>query len=75
MSGKRLSTRSLTERIETLTRRKTHLEKEIESELKEGAADIDRVDRLRQETTGLRDAIRVTRTVLSQQRARFGVMS
>jgi len=71
----RLSARSLTERIETLSRRKTNIEREIERELNEGAADAARVSQLRQETTGLRNAIRVTRTVLSQISARSGVMN
>ncbi|MEM9845724.1 MAG: hypothetical protein AAF965_13060 [Pseudomonadota bacterium] len=75
MQRKKLSPRSLTERIETLTRRKTNIEQQIEHELNEGAADAARLTRLRQETTGLRDAIRVTRTVLSQVRARSGIVN
>ncbi|MEM6577679.1 MAG: hypothetical protein AAF678_04245 [Pseudomonadota bacterium] len=75
MNRKTLSTKSLTDRIETLTRRKTNLELQIEYELNEGAAEPDRLTRLRQEMTGLRDAIRVSRTVLSQVRARSGVMT
>lgn len=75
MTRKKLSTQSLTERLETLSRRKTNIEKEIEKELNEGAADEVRLARLRKETTGLRDAIRVTRTVMSQVRARSNMMS
>lgn len=75
VNRKKLSTRSLTERIETLSRRKTNLEKQIEKELDEGAADEVRLALLRKETMGLRDAIRVTRTVMSQVRARSGMVS
>lgn len=75
MTRTKLSTGSLTDRIDTLTRRKTNLEMQIADELNEGAADTDRLTRLRQETTGLQNAIRVSRTVLSQIRARSGMMS
>ena len=71
MSRQSISARSLTERIEILSQRKSHLEDQIAREIEEGAADDARISDLKTETTGLRNAIRVTRTVLSQTRARM----
>ncbi|MEM7074813.1 MAG: hypothetical protein AAGA28_06120 [Pseudomonadota bacterium] len=70
MPQTKLSAQTLMDRIETLTHRKARLEDQIERDLRAGTSDDMRLARLRQETLGLRDAIRVTRTVLSQTRAR-----
>lgn len=70
MPNRKISPKSLTARIETLRRRHRELDQRIEREQTRPAPDDGQIKQLKQERLGLRDAIRVTQSVLTRLHAR-----
>lgn len=66
MKTRKLSPRSLKARIDTLRRRHRELDERITHEESRPAANPLEIKQLKQERLGLRDAIRVTQTVLAR---------
>lgn len=70
MTQRKLSPKSLMTRIETLRRRHRELDERIEKAQRGDEFDDIEIKQLKQERLGLRDAIRVTQSVLTRLHAR-----
>ncbi|KRS14726.1 hypothetical protein XM53_03260 [Roseovarius atlanticus] len=66
MKRRRLSPKSLKARIDTLTRRHREIDLRITREQSQPTGDALRLKQLKQERLGLRDAIRLTQTLLKR---------
>ena len=64
MPNKKISIQSLKSRIETLSRRHRELDQRIEREQKNAWPDMIRIKTLKRERLGLRDAIRLTQSMI-----------
>ena len=64
MTRKRVSIQSLKARIETLSRRHRELDRRIEKEQRNAWPDTGQIRMLKREKLGLRDAIRMTQTLI-----------
>ena len=64
MTRKRVSIQSLKSRIETLSRRHRELDRRIEKEQRNPWPDASQIKMLKREKLGLRDAIRMTQTLI-----------
>lgn len=69
MTRRPLSPNSLRSRIDILRRRHREIDTRITSEHQRPLPDITRLKRLKKERLGLKDAISVTRMILSRQRS------
>ena len=72
MQKRKISTKSLMARIETLRHRHRELDVRISAEHQRPAPDFSRITRLKQERLGLRDAIRMTQQILGRMRPAQG---
>lgn len=64
MTRRRLSIQSLKSRIETLSRRHREIDRRIEREQQQPWPDMNRINLLKRERLGLKDAIRLTQAMV-----------
>lgn len=66
MQKRNLSIKSLLTRVDTLRRRHRNLDGQIQKEQQHPSPDFNRINTLKREKLGLRDAIRLTQVMLSR---------